>query len=72
MNDIIIITGGTSGLGLELVKKSIEKGFMVCNIERYYYDKSEFLSKLINNGKKHLAELIDYFDLSDEKDIEEK
>lgn len=26
MRDIIIITCGTSGLGLELVKQSIEKG----------------------------------------------
>lgn len=34
MRDIIIITGGTSGLGLELVKQSIEKGYMVCNIAR--------------------------------------
>ena len=25
-NEIIVITGGTSGLGLELVKQSIEKG----------------------------------------------
>ena len=33
-------------------------------VKRYSYDKSEFLSKLIDNGKKHLAELIDYFDLS--------
>ena len=45
---------------------------MALRVKRYSYDKSEFLSKLINNGKKHLAELIDYFDLSDEKDIEEK
>lgn len=25
---IIVITGGTSGLGLELVKQSIKKGFL--------------------------------------------
>ena len=34
MRDIIIITCGTSGLGLELVKQSIAKGFLVCNIGR--------------------------------------
>lgn len=34
MKDIIIVTGGTSGLGLELVKQSIQKGYMVCNIGR--------------------------------------
>lgn len=32
-NKIIIITGGASGLGLELVKQSIEKGLFVCNID---------------------------------------
>ena len=31
---IIIITGGTSGLGLELVKQSLDKGLLVCNIAR--------------------------------------
>lgn len=34
--EIIIITGGASGLGLELLKQSIEKGFFVCNIDRDY------------------------------------
>ena len=32
-NRIIIITGGANGLGLELVKQSIEKGLFVCNID---------------------------------------
>lgn len=31
--EIIIITGGTSGLGLELVKQSIARGLFVCNID---------------------------------------
>lgn len=31
--EIIIITGGASGLGLELVKQSIARGFFVCNID---------------------------------------
>ena len=31
--DIIIITGGASGLGLELVKQSIEKNLYVCSID---------------------------------------
>ena len=31
--EIIIITGGASGLGLELVKQSIERGLFVCNID---------------------------------------
>lgn len=32
--NIIIITGGTSGLGLELVKQSIDRGLYVCNLAR--------------------------------------
>ena len=34
MNDIIIITGGASGLGFELVKQFIEKRYFVGNIDR--------------------------------------
>lgn len=33
MNNIIIVTGGASGLGNELVKKLIEKDYFVCNID---------------------------------------
>lgn len=32
--EIVIITGGASGLGLELVKQFIEKDWFVCNIDR--------------------------------------
>lgn len=32
--DILIITGGSSGLGLEIVKQSINKGLYVCNLSR--------------------------------------
>jgi len=31
--EIIVITGGASGLGLELVKQSIARGLFVCNID---------------------------------------
>ena len=64
--------------GQEVVIRCHPKGLryviskMALRVKRYSYDKSEFLSKLIDNGKKHLAELIEYFDLSDEKSIEEK
>lgn len=34
MKEIIIITGGASGLGLELVKQSLDRGLFVCNIDR--------------------------------------
>ena len=33
-NNIAIITGGASGLGIELVKQFWEKGYFVCNIDR--------------------------------------
>ncbi len=49
MNDIIIITGGASGLGFELVKQSLEKGLVVCNIDK---DK-EKMSKLDNDFKEN-------------------
>lgn len=32
--EIVIITGGASGLGLEFVKQFIEKNYFVCNIDR--------------------------------------
>jgi len=47
MNDIIIITGGASGLGFELVKQSLEKGLVVCNIDK----DTEKMSKLDNDFK---------------------
>lgn len=34
MNKIMIITGGTSGLGKELLKEAINRGFFVCNLAR--------------------------------------
>lgn len=44
MSNIVIVTGGASGLGNELVKKLIEKDYFVCNI-----DKNEQKLNLINN-----------------------
>lgn len=34
MKDVIIATGGASGLGLELVKEGIKRGYFVCNLAR--------------------------------------
>ena len=34
MNKIMIITGGTSGLGKGLLKEAINRGFFVCNLAR--------------------------------------
>lgn len=50
-NKIIIITGGASDLGLELVKQSIEKGLFVCNIDRDY-KKMEILNNTYTDNYK--------------------
>ena len=42
--EIVIITGGASGLGLELVKQFIEKNYLVCNIDRDFEK-----MKILNN-----------------------
>lgn len=62
-NRIIIITGGANGLGLELVKLSIEKGLFVCNIDRDF-EKMEMLS---NTYKENYKGFIG--DISDEEFI---
>ena len=51
MRDVIIITGGTSGLGLELVKQSIERGYLVCNIGRNT-EKMEVLNRQFGDNHK--------------------
>ena len=64
MKDIIIITGGTSGLGLELVKQSIEKGLLVCNIGR---NKSKMEELNNQYGEKHIGFI---GDISDEEFVD--
>lgn len=49
MNDIIIITGGARGLGFELVKQSLKKGLIVCNIDK----DTEKMNKLDNDFKEN-------------------
>ena len=61
MKDIIIITGGASGLGFELVKQSLEKGLIVCNIDK----DTEKMSKLDNDFKENYKGFCG--DISDEK-----
>ena len=51
MKDIIVITGGTSGLGLELVKESLNRGLFVCNLARNK-DKMTELDKLYKENYK--------------------
>ena len=63
MNDIIIITGGASGLGFELVKQSLEKDLIVCNIDK----NTEKMSKIDNDFKENYKGFCG--DISDEKFI---
>lgn len=62
-NRIIIITGGANGLGLELVKLSIERGLFVCNIDRDF----EKMKILNNTYKENYKGFIG--DISDEEFI---
>lgn len=48
---IIIITGGASGLGIELVKQSIRKGLYICNIDRDF-EKMEILNNTYKENYK--------------------
>lgn len=59
MKDIIIITGGTSGLGLELVKQAIERGFYVCNIARNKWKMEELNSMFSDNYKGFTGDITD-------------
>ena len=61
MNNILIITGGTSGLGLDLIKEGIEKGYFVCNLAR----NKEKMIKLDNEFKENYKGFVG--DVSDEE-----
>ena len=59
MKDIVIITGGTSGLGFELVKQAIEKGLYVCNIARNKQKMEEMDSIFTDNYKGFVGDITD-------------
>lgn len=60
MKDIMIVTGGANGLGLELVRQVLQQDFYVCNID---YDK-EKLQELNSEFKENYKAF--YGDVSDE------
>lgn len=65
MKEIILITGGANGLGLELVKQSLERNLLVCNI-----DKDEEKMKQLN--KINIENYIGFCgDISDEVYVKE-
>lgn len=59
MKDIIIITGGTSGLGLELVKQSIERRLYVCNLARNVKKMEELDSVFSENYQGFVGDITD-------------
>ena len=62
---IVIITGGASGLGFELVKQFIEKNYFVCNLDRNF----EKMKILTNTYKDNYKGFIG--DISDSKFVKE-
>ena len=63
--EIVIITGGASGLGLALVKQFIEKNYFVCNIDRNF----EMMETLDNTYKNNYKGFIG--DISDSKFVKD-
>lgn len=59
MNDIIIITGGTSGLGLELVKNALNRGYFVCNLARNAEKMQELASAFVENYRGFVGDVSD-------------
>lgn len=59
MKDIVIVTGGASGLGYELVKYLIEKKYFVCNIDRNQTKLEEMKNIFSINYKSFCGEISD-------------
>ena len=55
MKNIVIVTGGSNGLGYELVKQLIEKDYFVCNID---FDNSKKL-EFTDNYKAYTGDISD-------------
>lgn len=56
--EIAIITGGTGGLGLELVKQCIDKGLYVCNLARNKEKMNELYNLFNENYKGFIVEIM--------------
>ena len=50
-NDILVITGGCSGLGLEIINQALERDIFVCNLARNKNKMEELNKKFKNNYK---------------------
>ena len=58
-NNIVIVTGGTSGLGLELVKQLLEKNYFVCNISRNEEKLIKMNDMFLDNYKSFCGDISD-------------
>ena len=65
MNKILIVTGGSSGLGKELVKEGINRGYFVCNLSR----NQEKMNELDNLYKENYCGFVG--DISDENFVKD-
>lgn len=57
--EILIITGGTSGLGLEIVKQAIERNLYVCNLARNVAKSKELDLMFKENYKSFVGDITD-------------
>ena len=57
--EIVIITGGASGLGFELVKQFIEKKYFVCNIDRDFEKMKVLANTYKDNYKGFIGDISD-------------
>lgn len=58
-NDILIITGGCSGLGLEIVKQAMERNLFVCNLARNKEKMQELDFMFKDNYKGFVGDITD-------------
>lgn len=57
--EILIITGGSSGLGLEMIKQALERGLYVCNLARNEQKMKELDAKFPENYKGFIGDITD-------------
>ena len=58
-DDILIITGGCSGLGLEIVKQAMERNLFVCNLARNKEKMKELELRFKGNYKGFIGDITD-------------
>lgn len=57
--EILIITGGSSGLGLEIIRQALERGLYVCNLARNEQKMKELDNEFPENYKGFIGDITD-------------